>query len=94
MPARPNPVRDMTNICFVLPSPGIYYIDIFNSAGQRVRHFTGSGQAGVNNATLSLGRLAGGAYLYRLSSDGKKRFGQVVGDKMTFRDKLEAIAHA
>lgn len=71
----PNPFNPRTEIRFELDAPGPYQIEIYDTAGRRVRAFGGTGAAGVNSVRWdgldALGAAVGsGVYHYRLVVDG------------------------
>ena len=76
---RPNPFNAATSISFILPRAAPVELEVYNSAGQRVRTLLkGEGASGQTNLTWD-GRdddsreLASGVYLYRLrTGEGKQ----------------------
>lgn len=79
----PNPFNAMTDIRFKMESAGSYELVVFNLAGQRVRAFRGTGNAGSNNVAWdgrdeSGAHVSSGVYYYRLQAAGHSAAGKMV----------------
>jgi hypothetical protein len=76
-PPAPNPLRSGGTIRFTLPSPGPARLELFDTAGRRVRVLLdGPAEAGVHALRLSVrcdggAALASGIYLLRLEAAGR-----------------------
>ncbi len=65
----PNPFNPLTNIRVGLPKAGDLRIDIYNTAGQRVRTIVaGRKTAGYHVISIDGSRLASGMYVYRVQA--------------------------
>lgn len=73
----PNPFNPSTDIRFELASAGEYLIEIYDTAGRRVRGFRGNGTEGFNavrwdGRDATGARVGSGVYHYRLIVDGRE----------------------
>jgi hypothetical protein len=67
----PNPFRSSTEISLALPAGTEYTLTIFNTAGQRVRQYSGTGRMGAASVSWdgrsdSGAAVAAGTYVYQL----------------------------
>ena len=71
----PNPFNPMTNITFDLPKPGHVRLDIFDVSGRLVRTLVDEDRAAASHSVVwdgmdnRGGRVASGAYYYRLQTE-------------------------
>ncbi len=79
---RPNPVRDVAVLAFVLPASGAVRLELFDVSGRRVAvSDLGILPAGPHTAAFdrdAAGPLAPGVYLARLASPGRAATGRIV----------------
>jgi PKD repeat protein len=64
----PNPVKDMTNITYILPFEDLVIIDIVNSMGSYIKEiYSGGGKQGYNHLITDVSTLNSGVYTIRIS---------------------------
>jgi len=70
----PNPVTDLANINFVLPSEGMVNIEIYNTEGSRIQTVTENQfyAPGVHTAELPVVQLPSGLYFIRLTFNNEQ----------------------
>ena len=75
----PNPFNPVTTIRYSLAAPGRVVLTVFNTVGQEVAEVVdGERAAGEHSVPFDASNLAGGVYLYRLSSGGLTQMRKMV----------------
>ncbi len=71
LPNFPNPFNASTTISYIMPSPGLAVLEVYNVLGQRVMTID-QGIRGIGRQTVVLdaGVLGSGIYLYRITGAG------------------------
>lgn len=64
----PNPFNPTTTITFSLANPGEYQMSIFNVLGQKVKEYSGYGEAGEVSIEFEGSQFSSGVYFYKLTA--------------------------
>ena len=87
-PAAPNPFNPMTTIKFSLPAEAAVTINVYDTAGRRVKTLLeGVQSAGTHEVTFKADRLGSGVYFYEMRAGNFREIRKMTLVKKFFAEK-------